>query len=408
VEDHTVASAVPGHQAFALASIGRTRSAPWRIYAATVALGAIGAVFVTSEHELAVLAGLVASVAVVVVTSALGHGASRHRAVVAVGPSTVANAVARYGQTHINSYATGPDKRAVELPTGGVVAFRVSNRVAVTTGDPLVHPASSAQAITEFAALRRTCGWLPCFFQVDSRLRSAYRALGMRVVKFGEEAIVDLRTFTLDTPKRANLRREVSRARRAGLSATVLPWTALSPALMSELQEVSRTWLRGRGGEMGFSMGRLDETIDSQAWLTVVRHSSGDIHAFSSWLRMGEDGLALDMVRRRPDAAPGAVDLCLAETLGEAQSRGLHRASLGSVPFRDSLDDAPDGRLSRWIRARLHRSKVHGYCYGSLAAFKQKFAPEWVSRDVAFPRGAAFFVLLALLRVHMTGSRGAH
>src|SRR6202022_3156496 len=136
------------------------------------------------------------------------------------------------------------------------------------------------QSIAQFAALRSVHGWSPCFFQIDPELRPAYRAVGMRLVKFGEEAIVDLPTFTLDTPKRANLRREVSRARRAGLSATVLPWSALTPALLSELQEVSRTWLRGRGGEMGFSMGRLDETIDPQAWLTVVRHSSGDIHAF--------------------------------------------------------------------------------------------------------------------------------
>jgi phosphatidylglycerol lysyltransferase len=179
----------------------------------------------------------------------------------------------------------------------------------------------------------------------------------------------------------------------------------MPPTLAAELREVSRAWMRGRGAEMGFSLGRLDETVDEGAWLTVVRDSDGAVHAFSSWLRMGEDGLALDLIRRRPDAAPGAMDLCLVATLEEAQRRGLNRASLGSVPFRDSLSDATDGKVARWVRARLYGSRVHGYSYGSLAAFKQKFAPVWVSRDVAFPREASLTVLLALIRVHTMRAR---
>jgi phosphatidylglycerol lysyltransferase len=400
-----VASVAPGHPAFALSATPRSAPVPRWVYFVAVETAVIAAAFVASRHNVAVLAGAFAC--------AIALGAVLQRRAMASRPfgvamSTVSEAVVRYGHTHINSYAAAPDKRAVGLPGGGVVAFRVSSGVAITAGDPLDDPETQAQSIAEFVQLRRVGGWLPCFFQVDPRLRSAYRALGMRLVKFGEEAIVDVSSFTLATPKRANLRREVSRAQRAGLSATVLPWTSITPALYEELNDVSRTWLRGRGGEMGFSMGRLEETIDRQAWLTVVRHADGSIHAFSSWLRMGEDGLALDMVRRRPDAGPGAVDLCLAETLQEAQRRGLRRASLGSVPFRDTLGDAPDGRVSRWIRGRLHRSKLHGYCYGSLASFKQKFAPDWVSRDIAFPRGTALLVLLALVRVHMTRNDAAH
>ena len=408
-----MASVAPRHQAFALPAVHRPAPVLSRAFVVAMELVAAGAasVLVFSGPSPALLATVLGYVALLVVASIVGHATLHGRGVVArpvaVGLSTVSGAVARYGTSHINSYAAGPDKRAVQLPSGGVVAFGVAAGVAVTAGDPLDLPAAQPRSIAEFVALRRTAGWLPCFFQVDPRLRSVYRAVGMRLVKFGEEAIIDVPTFTLDTPKRANLRREVSRARRAGLTATVLPWTAITPALAQELAAVSRTWLRGRGGEMGFSMGRLEETIDPHAWVAMVRHSKGDVHAFSSWLRMGEGGLALDMVRRRPDAAPGAVDLCLTETLLEAQRRGLRRASLGSVPFRDTLGDAPDGRLSRWVRARLHRSKLHGYCYGSLAAFKQKFAPDWVSRDVAFPRGAAILVLVALMRVHMTGKRGA-
>ncbi len=54
-------------------------------------------------------------------------------------------------------------------------------------------------------------------------------------------------------------------------------------------------------------------------------------------------------------------------------------------------------------------SLIGGYQYVSLARFKDKFAPTWVDRDVALPRGlAAACVLVALLAVHRGGSSPTH
>jgi lysylphosphatidylglycerol synthetase-like protein (DUF2156 family) len=151
---------------------------------------------------------------------------------------------------------------------------------------------------------------------------------------------------------------------------------------------------------MGFSLGRLDDTVDARAWLSVVRDAAGRIQAFSSWLPLGGDGIALDLVRRSPGAPAGAMDLCLAETLEEARRRGLRTASLGSVPMRDA-GGAPDGVVARRVRAALYRHGAGGYRYDSLARFKSKFAPTWVDRDVAFPGSlAAPRVLAALAAVH--------
>lgn len=384
-----------------MVSAGRRRAhrLPLQAVELTAVLAIVVAIFLGGADHASVLPVLVA----VVAASAIAMPRpARSGAAIPVGTAAVDAARLRYGRTHISSYAGGADKKALRVPSGAVVAFRSCAGVAVTTGDPLGDGTVQARAIAEFAAVRR-----PCFFQVEPELSDAYRAAGMALRKFGEEAIVDLDDFTLATPSRANVRREVNRARRAGLSATVLPWSALTPELGTELRDVSRVWLRGRGSEMGFSLGRLDETVDPEAWLTVVRDGAGDVHAFSSWLRMGEDGLALDLVRRRPDAAAGAMDMCLAETLEEARRRGLHRASLGSVPFCDTLGDAADGRVARRVRAALYRSNAHGYRYSSLASFKQKFDPVWVSRHVAYPRGSALRVAFALVRVHSGNAGGS-
>jgi lysylphosphatidylglycerol synthetase-like protein (DUF2156 family) len=312
-----------------------------------------------------------------------------------------------HGRTHISAFAAGDEKRVVELQCGALVSLRVAARVAVTAGDPLIDVERQPRAIGEFLALCGRQGWDPCVYQSAPELRGVYRAAGLRVVKFCEEAIVDLTSFGLDGSRRANLRREVGRARRAGLSATVLPWMIADPFLRSDLELVSRVWLQRHGRrELGFSLGRLADTIDSRAWLTVVRGPSGDIVAFSSWLPLGSQGLALDLLRRHPDAPAGAMDLCLAETMEEARRRRLRVVSLGSVPFRDGDAGTTDGRLAHRMRSVLYRHGAGGYRYESLARFKSKFAPTWVDRDVAFRGGlAAPRVLAALVAVHRGQAR---
>jgi phosphatidylglycerol lysyltransferase len=373
-----------------------------------------------------VLAGIAAQLAVAVlgvhtqagplplpflIGSVVVAGAMRHRPrrpLVSPGPGAMEDAQRAHGRTHISSFAAGPDKQVVELDCGALVGLRVVARVAVTAGDPLADAQLQPRAIAEFVTLCERQGWDPCFYQTSPALRAAYRAAGLRLVKFGEEAIVDLTGYTLGVPQRANLRREVGRARRAGLSAAVLPWATAKPLLQRELGEVSRSWLERHGQrEMGFSLGRLDDAVDARTWLTVVRDAGCRIHAFSTWLPMGADGIALDLVRRSPQARPGAMDLCLAETLEEARRRGMRTASLGSVPMRDVAGSAPDGRLARRLRAILYRHGAGGYRYDSLARFKGKFAPTWVDRDVAFPGSlAAPRALAALAAVHSQGRPG--
>ncbi|MGP8160280.1 MAG: bifunctional lysylphosphatidylglycerol flippase/synthetase MprF [Candidatus Dormibacteria bacterium] len=306
-----------------------------------------------------------------------------------------------HGRTHISCFAGEGGKSGLQVG-GGVVGYQVRWGVAVAVGDPLTAPGLRKMAVRAFLNLCSGRRWVPCFFQTDATLRQSYRDAGFRVFKFGEEAIVEVSTFDLTSPARADARHELARARRAGLEAVTV-WDPQTPASLSaELEQVSRDWLLVRGGrEMGFSLGRLRDAVDSTTRYTVAQDRSGRVHAFCSWIRMGEDGIALDLIRRRPDAAAGAVDLCIVTAIERVRSDGVERLSLGSVPFRESLGDAPDGRLARGIRARLYARGAFGYSYRGLSHFKAKFASSWETRDVVLPRGpSSLLALAALIRLH--------
>ena len=129
---------------------------------------------------------------------------------------------------------------------------------------------------------------------------------------------------------------------------------------------------------------------------------SGRVHAFCSWIRMGEDGIALDLIRRRPNAAAGAVDLCIVTAIERARSDGLERLSarLGSLPREPGRRPgraAGPGRSGPTSTSAVCR----GYSYRGLSHFKAKFATRWESRDVAVPRGpSGLLALAALIRLH--------
>ena len=308
----------------------------------------------------------------------------------------------RHARTQMSCLASAPDKAHLRLDSGAVVAYRVAAGVAVVAGDPLVDAALQPPAIRDFVSLCRRLRWSPCFLQTVPELRQAYRSAGMRVLKFGEEALVDLSTFDLDSPRRANLRREVQRARRAGLHAESHVAADVDIGLRTELDQVSRAWLAARPWpELGFSVGRFDDPVDPGGWFTVVRDAGGRIQAFAAWLPLGDDGMAVDMMRRHPHAPPGAMDLCIVSALADARTRQLRLASLGVAPFRDRCGTAVDGRIASAVRRLLFRHGTGGYRYIGLARFKAKFSPRWESRDVAVPRGlAGLGVPLGLLLVH--------
>lgn len=361
-----------------------------------------------APHGATPLVSVIIGLTVAMVTAAFVRTWFAARGDEATPPSRcdIERARLEYGSSHISCFAGSAGKRALDA-CDGVVAYAVKGRVAVAVGDPLTERSRRVEGASRFIDLCRRNHRIPCFFQTDPSLRDDYRRLGLRPVKFGEEAIVVLADFDLNAAAHANARREVGRARRAGLTPAVLRWPDPDDEIWTELAEVSRSWLLSHGGsEMGFSLGRFREMVDAQSWLTVARDAAGRIHAFATWLRIGHDGAALDLVRRRPDAAPGAVDMCVIAAVEEARRLRLSRVSLGLVPFRDQLGDATVGLFVRLLRSLIFVHGIRGYRYESLARFKGKFATRWESRDVVLPGGVKWLpVLVALILLHLEQPR---
>jgi len=290
-----------------------------------------------------------------------------------------------YGNAQISACSDAGAKHAVVLPSGSYAPLRTALSVAVVAGDPIAVPWDMEQAIAELHEVCRGHGLIPCVFQARADLAPVYRKAGYRLMKFGEEAVVDLMDWDLTSPAMANVRHSVARARRSGLITQTKLASELEPEDWAQLDNVSERW-RGRRFELGFSMRAVSDLVSSDALVSMIMDSRGTVVAFSSWHGLAE-GIALDVLRRVPDAPPGAMDMCIAVVLLDAQYRGVKWASLGAVPFRDETEDSSTRRIPRGIRHFLYNRGMSGYNYSTLARFKAKFGAQWQSRMIAVGGG---------------------
>jgi lysylphosphatidylglycerol synthetase-like protein (DUF2156 family) len=368
----------------AIAVSGQMRGAYHAIggigWALAATLGTSLVLSLGSDPDISLTGGVVIDVVVALVLSILG----RMRAQQADGTVAELNMARRvFAVSHMQA-ASDDQGRVLKLPSGATVAFSDSLLVSVAKGDPLGPRYAQDRAIQEFVDFCRERGRVPCVFQATPQLANAYRDAGMSLIKFGEEAIVDIDSFDIRSPRRANVRHELARARRAGLRSIVLPADELDSDILCQMYELSEEWRKGRARELGFSLRRFRDLPGSDQYVSVVVDENDAVQAFTSWCRMS-DGLALDLIRRRLDSAAGAVDLSIMEMLEVARGGGMSRLTLGSVPTRDRTDDFRVRGTGRWLRDRLHHRCIGGYRYRGLASFKDKFATSWETRLIAYP-----------------------
>jgi len=310
----------------------------------------------------------------------------------------------QHGQHSLSAFAVQSDKHHLLVAGGrGLIAYDTRGAVALTCGDPIAPEELLKQGIVEYMNFCRKHGWTPCFYEATEAHLSVYQGLGLRTLKMAEEAIVDLKDFSLAGNKRANLRAMVNKAAKTGMSVHRYDRKAQPDrSIDKQLEEISEQWLSEKHlGEMGFTIGRF--SLEALKEVPVFFSSVGDrVEAFCSWLpyRNGE-AVVLDLMRKRKDALAGTMDFLLAHSLLELQAAGIAEASLANAPLANV--SGPRRPLERGVTLLFENMNAF-YGYKNLFQFKKKFAPRWEGKHLVYPKGTQLpQVAYALASVHSSG-----
>ncbi|MFL4990891.1 MAG: bifunctional lysylphosphatidylglycerol flippase/synthetase MprF [Microvirga sp.] len=295
------------------------------------------------------------------------------------------------------------DKRFLFHASGeAFLMYAVRGKSWIAMGDPIGKPEHAADLMWQFLEeADRHAGW-PIFYQVSPAHLPLYLDGGLSLVKLGEEAHVDLETFTTEGKAGKDWRAALNRAKRENLEFAIIP-AAEVPAHLAELKSVSDAWLAVRGaGEKGFSIGFWSERYMSYFDVAVIRRE-GRIVAFANiWYGKPGGEITIDLMRHLPDIS-GIMDLLFVTLMQEGKARGYRWFNLGMAP----LSGLSDHRLApNWhkVAAFVARNGERFYGFKGLRAYKEKFSPVWEPRYLASPGGWALPQILLDVSNLISGS----
>ncbi|MFF4980963.1 phosphatidylglycerol lysyltransferase domain-containing protein [Streptomyces sp. NPDC001046] len=299
----------------------------------------------------------------------------------------------------LGHFALRRDKAVVFSPSGkAAVTYRVVSGVMLASGDPIGDVEAWPGAIERFMDEARAHSWTPAVMGCSETGGEVWtRETGLDALELGDEAVVDVRDFSLAGRAMRNVRQMVKRIERAGYETRVRRVRDLGEAELERIRRAADDW-RGTDTERGFSMalGRIGDPADGDCLVATAHKADerpgphGDLKAVLHFVPWGDDGASLDLMRRDRSADPGMNELLIVAALQAAPRLGIERVSLNFAMFRaalargEKIGAGPVLRAWRGLLVFLSR----WFQIESLYKFNAKFQPRWEPRFVVYRASA--------------------
>ncbi|MCT7352058.1 phosphatidylglycerol lysyltransferase domain-containing protein [Streptomyces sp. 15-116A] len=303
------------------------------------------------------------------------------------------------GRDSLGHFALRRDKAVVFSPSGkAAVTYRVVSGVMLASGDPIGDVEAWPGAIERFMDEARAHSWTPAVMGCSETGGQVWtRETGLDALELGDEAVVDVKDFSLAGRAMRNVRQMVKRIERAGYETRVRRVRDLGEAELDRIRRAADDW-RGTDTERGFSMalGRVGDPADGDCLVATAHKAEaepgeyGDLKAILHFVPWGGDGVSLDLMRRDRSADPGMNELLIVAALQAAPALGIERVSLNFAMFRSALargEKIGAGPVLRaWRGLLLFLSRW--FQIESLYKFNAKFRPRWEPRFVVYRASA--------------------
>jgi phosphatidylglycerol lysyltransferase len=266
-------------------------------------------------------------------------------------------------------------------------AYQIVADKLVILGDPVGNSANIPHSIEELIETADIFGYTPVFYQVNSSMLPLLHGNGFDFFKLGEEAFVNLTTFSLAGKKGKNLRVIKNRYEKEAFSFQIID-PPFSEEILRDLQNVSDEWLCNRK-EKGFSLGFFDKDYLEKAPIAVLYDKEGNMIGFASLMPNydGHETISVDLMRFIPNSPNGLMDYIFVSLFEWAKEAGYSRFNMGMAPL-SNVGSSRFSFLSEKIAAQIF---LHGhfiYHFQGLRRFKEKYADYWEPKYLAYRKNA--------------------
>lgn len=279
------------------------------------------------------------------------------------------------------------------------LAYRVVAGSALVSGDPVGEEREFPSLLVDFRRMAHANGWRIAVLGAGAGMLALYRALGLRTLKLGDEAVVRPAAFSLEGRGIRKVRQSVHRLRTAGYRVRVLGAHEMDAGLRHGVRDLASE-ARGRWPERGFTMAMDDFFAEAGGVYAVAEDAQGRLGGFLHLVPApASGGYSLSAMRRRRATPNGLMEFLIAETIAWGRAAGVPELSLNFCVFADFLragsGRSPAAQVMTYSLRRLDRA----FQLERLLRFSGKFFPEWRPRFLCIERLSDFPVVgIAYLR----------
>lgn len=342
------------------------------------------------HHWIAALSGLLSALALVLAALIFLRSTRAKAYLTAQDELEVRRLLLQAGhRDSLGYFATRHDKSVIFAPGHtAAVTYRVLANVSLASADPIGPPAAWPAAIAAWLAEARTFGWFPAVLSASEEGAEAYVAAGLKALPIGDEAIIDVDTFTVEGPTMQPVRQAVHRVQRAGYTISVRRHGDLTPEQLAELAQRAEEW-RGEDTERGFSMalGRLGDPVDGDCVAVLAHDRDGRLRGVLSMVPWGQRGLSLDLMRRDRTSENGLIEAMVAALVNACRDElGVRHLSLNFAMFRGVFSAAERVGAGPVVRltSRVLTFASRFWQIESLYRANARYLPRWIPRYLCY------------------------
>ncbi|THJ65589.1 DUF2156 domain-containing protein [Arthrobacter echini] len=292
--------------------------------------------------------------------------------------------VALYGGGTLDYFALRDDKEWF-FTNDAVVAYAVRGGVCLVSPDPIGPHGSQYQVWADFMDFAATRGWTPMVVAASADRLEMYGHAGLKPMYLGDEAVVDVASFTLTGRAVKGLRQSVNRVERAGVNAVFIDPATAPDEVREKVLAIADKSRQGET-ERGFSMtlSRMFDPADTGLLMVLATDERGRVLGFIQWVPATDlPGWSLDVMRRdtATDVPNGLTDFMIVKTIERIAAEGGKGLGLNFAVMRDFMTKPPES-VAEQIRRRILDIVAKHSQLESLGKFNEKYDPTWVPRYV--------------------------
>lgn len=293
--------------------------------------------------------------------------------------------VQAHGEDSLSPFILRADKRFA-FAGGGVVAYRVIGHTAVVSGDPVGPAGAVGEVLGQLLEHAHESGGRVVLYGSSERHLDTYRALGLRALCVGEEAVVDPASFSLEGRAVRKLRQSVNRVERRGWRIEAHQGRAIDSSLEAEIDALEVQWRSAHERMLGFAMamGEFDLGVRPADLYLLARSPDGHLSAVMRFLSHCGD-LSLDTMRRVGETPNGLNEALVCRALEVARERGVREVSLNYAGLGHLVRRGPTGG---WLARRAQGIGLawlgRHFQMDRLVRFNEKFSPQWRPRYLVY------------------------